>query len=209
MKKTAARSRSNPPTQLSASQRERPGFFNGRLLNEDDLRADQKSGKARPHLLNIVTCLRKVGLRGSVLFIDTKKNEVLSAARALAREFQRPLYLVDLSQAVSKYIGETEKNLRRVFTAADASGAILLFDEADALFGKRSEVKDSNDRYANMEATYLLQLIEEYRGLVIVASNRKKNIDAAFLRRFQFVIPLKPTRTDTTRKLKRRRTRRV
>jgi SpoVK/Ycf46/Vps4 family AAA+-type ATPase len=89
---------------------------------------------------------------------------------------------------VSKYIGETEKNLRRVFDAAEDGGAILLFDEADALFGKRSEVKDSHDRYANIEINYLLQRIETYRGLAILATNMKSALDAAFLRRLRFIV---------------------
>ncbi len=87
-----------------------------------------------------------------------------------------------------KYIGETEKNLRRVFDAAEGSGAILLFDEADALFGKRSEVKDSHDRYANIEVSYLLQRMEEYRGLAILTTNMRDALDLAFLRRIRFVV---------------------
>jgi SpoVK/Ycf46/Vps4 family AAA+-type ATPase len=89
---------------------------------------------------------------------------------------------------VSKYIGETEKNLRRVFDAAEDSGAILLFDEADALFGKRSEVRDSHDRYANIEVSYLLQRMEVYRGLSILTTNMKSALDTAFLRRLRFVV---------------------
>jgi SpoVK/Ycf46/Vps4 family AAA+-type ATPase len=98
------------------------------------------------------------------------------------------LYRVDLSQVVSKYIGETEKNLRRVFDAAEEGGAILLFDEADALFGKRSEVRDSHDRYANIEISYLLQRMESYHGLAILTTNMKETLDAAFLRRIRFVV---------------------
>jgi SpoVK/Ycf46/Vps4 family AAA+-type ATPase len=98
------------------------------------------------------------------------------------------LYRVDLSQVVSKYIGETEKNLRRIFDAAEGGGAVLLFDEADALFGKRSEVKDSHDRYANIEVSYLLQRMETYRGLAILTTNMKDAIDSAFLRRLRFVV---------------------
>jgi SpoVK/Ycf46/Vps4 family AAA+-type ATPase len=89
---------------------------------------------------------------------------------------------------VSKYIGETEKNLRQLFDAAEQGGAILLFDEADALFGKRSEVKDSHDRYANIEINYLLQRMEAYRGLAILATNQKNALDRAFLRRLRFVV---------------------
>jgi SpoVK/Ycf46/Vps4 family AAA+-type ATPase len=89
---------------------------------------------------------------------------------------------------VSKYIGETEKNLRRVFDAAERGGAVLLFDEADALFGKRSEVKDSHDRYANIEVSYLLMRMEAYRGLAILTTNMRKALDSAFLRRLRFVV---------------------
>ncbi|MCX6047084.1 MAG: ATP-binding protein, partial [Chloroflexi bacterium] len=95
---------------------------------------------------------------------------------------------IDLSQVVSKYIGETEKNLRRVFDAAEEGGAVLLFDEADALFGKRSEVKDSHDRYANIEVSYLLQRMEAYRGLAILTTNMKNALDPAFLRRIRFIV---------------------
>ena len=98
------------------------------------------------------------------------------------------LYRIDLSAVVSKYIGETEKNLRRVFDAAEDSCAILLFDEADALFGKRSEVKDSHDRYANIEVSYLLQRMESYRGLAILTTNLKAALDVAFQRRLRFVV---------------------
>ena len=89
---------------------------------------------------------------------------------------------------MSKYIGETERNLRRIFSAAERGGAILFFDEADALFGKRSEVKDSHDRYANIEVNYLLQAMEEFRGLAILATNRKSSLDSAFVRRLRFIV---------------------
>jgi SpoVK/Ycf46/Vps4 family AAA+-type ATPase len=110
------------------------------------------------------------------------------AAEVLARELRLDLYRIDLSQVVSKYIGETEKNLRRVFDAAEGGGAILLFDEADALFGKRSEIKDSHDRYANIEVSYLLQRMETYRGLAVLTTNLKSALDPAFLRRLRFVV---------------------
>ena len=106
----------------------------------------------------------------------------------LAAELALDLYRIDLAATVSKYIGETEKNLRRLFDAAEASGAVLLFDEADALFGKRSEVKDSHDRYANLEVAYLLQRMEAYRGLAILTTNLRSNLDRAFLRRLRFVV---------------------
>ena len=110
------------------------------------------------------------------------------AGEVLANELKLDLFRIDLSQVVSKYIGETEKNLRRVFDAAEDGAAILLFDEADALFGKRSEVKDSHDRYANIEVSYLLQRMEAYRGLAILTTNRKEALDPAFLRRIRFVV---------------------
>ena len=111
------------------------------------------------------------------------------AAEALASDLALDLYRIDLSATVSKYIGETEKNLRRIFDAAEQSGAILLFDEADALFGKRSEVSDSHDRYANLEMSYLLQRMEMYRGLAILTTNLKGALDHAFLRRLRFLVP--------------------
>jgi hypothetical protein len=110
------------------------------------------------------------------------------AAEVLARELRLDLYHIDLSRVVSKYIGETEANLRRVFDAAEDNGAILLFDEADSLFGARSEVKDSHDRYANIEVSYLLQRMEAYRGLAILTTNMRSALDPAFLRRLRFAI---------------------
>lgn len=133
----------------------------------------------------------RMGQRGlgiSALFAGASGTGKTMAAEVLARELRLDLYRVDLSQVVSKYIGETEKNLRRVFDAAEGGGAILLFDEADALFGKRSEVKDSHDRYANIEVSYLLQRMETYRGLAILTSNLKNTLDPAFLRRLRFVV---------------------
>jgi AAA+ superfamily predicted ATPase len=110
------------------------------------------------------------------------------AAEAIAKEVELDLYRVDLATLVSKYIGETEKNLKRLFDVAELSGAVLLFDEADALFGKRSEVKDSHDRYANIEVAYLLQRVEAYRGLAVLTTNMKSALDRAFMRRIRFVI---------------------
>ena len=107
------------------------------------------------------------------------------AAEVLACELGLDLYKIDLSSVVSKYIGETEKNLSRIFSEAETSNAILFFDEADALFGKRSEVRDAHDRYANIEINYLLQRIEEYEGVIILASNLRKNMDEAFVRRIE------------------------
>ena len=128
------------------------------------------------------------GLGIAALFAGESGTGKTMAAEVLARELRFDLYRIDLSAVVSKYIGETEKNLRRVFDAAEDGGAILLFDEADALFGKRSEVKDSHDRYANIEVSYLLQRMESYRGLAILTSNLKASLDAAFQRRLRFVV---------------------
>jgi hypothetical protein len=128
------------------------------------------------------------GLGLSALFAGESGTGKTMAAEVLANELHLDLYRIDLSAVVSKYIGETEKNLARLFDAAEDSGAILLFDEADALFGKRSEVKDSHDRYANIEVSYLLQRMEAYRGLAILTSNQKAALDAAFQRRLRFVV---------------------
>jgi len=128
------------------------------------------------------------GLGISALFAGPSGTGKTMAAEVLAGDLRLDLYRIDLASVVSKYIGETEKNLKRLFDAAEGTGAILLFDEADALFGKRSEVKDSHDRYANIEVSYLLQRVETYRGLAILTSNMKQALDPAFLRRIRFVI---------------------
>jgi len=128
------------------------------------------------------------GLGLAALFVGPSGTGKTMAAEVLARELELDLYRIDLASVVSKYIGETEKNLKQVFDAAETGGAILLFDEADALFGKRSEVKDSHDRYANIEVGYLLQRMEEYRGLAILTTNLKDSLDPAFLRRLRFVV---------------------
>ena len=128
------------------------------------------------------------GLGVSALFEGVSGTGKTMAAEVLALELDLDLYRIDLSQVVSKYIGETEKNLRRVFDAAETGGTILLFDEADALFGKRTEVKDSHDRYANIEVSYLLQRMEAYRGLAILTTNQRDALDQAFARRLRFVV---------------------
>jgi ATPase family associated with various cellular activities (AAA) len=122
------------------------------------------------------------------LFFGDSGTGKTMAGRVLAKELGLEMYRIDLAAVVSKYIGETEKNLGRIFEAADGSNAILFFDEADALFGKRSEVGDAHDRYANIEVAYLLQRIEAYPGAVILATNFRNNIDDAFLRRLDFAI---------------------
>jgi AAA+ superfamily predicted ATPase len=128
------------------------------------------------------------GLGITALFAGESGTGKTMAAEVIARELGLDLYRIDLAGVVSKYIGETEKNLRRVFDAAESGGAILLFDEADALFGKRSEVKDSHDRYANVEINYLLQRLEAYRGLAILTTNMKSAMDPAFTRRLRFIV---------------------
>jgi len=124
----------------------------------------------------------------NILFSGPSGTGKTMAAGIIAGEVGLDLYKIDLSGIVSKYIGETEKNLKKIFKEAETSNAILFFDEADALFGKRSEVKDSHDRYANIEINYLLQKMEEHEGIVILATNFKKNMDEAFLRRLHFTI---------------------
>ncbi|MFD4584341.1 ATP-binding protein [Streptomyces sp. NPDC058434] len=128
------------------------------------------------------------GLGVTALFAGGSGTGKTLAAEVVARELGLDLFVIDLSQVVSKYIGETEKNLRKVFDAAERGGALLLFDEADALFGKRSEVKDSHDRYANLEVSYLLMRMEAYRGLAILTTNMKQALDTAFMRRIRFVV---------------------
>jgi hypothetical protein len=148
------------------------------------------------------------GARGSgitALFAGASGTGKTMAAEVLAGELKLDLFRVDLSQVVSKYIGETEKNLSRVFDAAEEGGAILLFDEADALFGKRSEVRDSHDRYANIEVSYLLQRMEAYQGLAILTTNLRGALDPAFLRRIrylvQFPFPGRAERTEIWRRV--------
>jgi len=128
------------------------------------------------------------GLGISALFAGDSGTGKTMAAEVIANELRLNLYRIDLSAVVSKYIGETEKNLRQLFDSAENGGAILFFDEADALFGKRSEVKDSHDRYANIEINYLLQRMEAYRGLAILATNMKSALDTAFVRRLRFIV---------------------
>ena len=139
------------------------------------------------------------GLGISALFAGQSGTGKTMAAEVIANELRLNLYRIDLSAVVSKYIGETEKNLRRLFDAAEDGGMILFFDEADAIFGKRSEVKDAHDRYANIEINYLLQRMEAFGGLAILATNMKSALDAAFMRRLRFVVNF-PVPTTPERK---------
>lgn len=123
----------------------------------------------------------------TALFVGSNAA-AMKAAEVLANELGRDLYRVELGRVVSKYIGETEKNLERVFDAAERGGWVLYFDEADALFGKRTDVNDSHDRYANIEIGYLLERLEAFNGLAILATNRKAPLDEAFLRRVRHVV---------------------
>ncbi|GFO97076.1 AAA+ family ATPase [groundwater metagenome] len=141
-----------------------------------------------------------IGKGLNALFTGPSGTGKTMSAEIIARDAGLDLYKIDLSNVVSKYIGETEKNLSNIFKEAETSNAILFFDEADALFGKRSEVKDAHDRYANIEIGYLLQKMDEYEGIVILATNLSKNIDDAFLRRMQFVIEF-PFPDEKQRKL--------
>lgn len=124
----------------------------------------------------------------TVLFSGPNGTGKMMAAEVIANELFLNLYYIDLSVVVSEYIGETEKNLREIFDAAEESESILFFDEADALFGKRSEVKDNHDRYANIETNYLLQRMESYNGLTIISTNTPEIIDQAIVRRFKFIV---------------------
>jgi SpoVK/Ycf46/Vps4 family AAA+-type ATPase len=128
-----------------------------------------------------------------ILFIGAPGTGKKTLASLIGEQLGKDVYKIDLSMVVSKYIGETEKNLELLFARAEDKGWILFFDEADALFGKRTNVRDAHDRYANIEVAYLLERIEKYNGIVILATNMKGNIDEAFKRRFQTVInfPLK------------------
>ncbi len=128
------------------------------------------------------------GLGISALFTGESGLGKTFAAEVIANELRLDLYRIDLSAVVSKYIGETEKNLRRIFDTAETGGAVLLFDEADALFGKRTQVRDSRDRNANLETNYLLQRIEAYQGLAILTTNLYDAIDSAFMRRIRFIV---------------------
>ena len=134
-----------------------------------------------------------------VLFPGQDRPMRLAAAQTLGRSLEKKLYRIDLNAVVSQYIGETEKNIGRIFDAVKSSRAVLFFDEADALFGRRTDVKDSHDRYANVEINYLLRRSEKYSGLTIVAISNRSRINKTLLRRFHFIIPI-PRRRKMRRK---------
>lgn len=154
-------------------------------------RIDPRSRLGDVALLAQVRGLAQGG-SGVALFHGPSGTGKTLAALAIARELGTQVWRIDLASVVSKYIGETEKNIDAVFADAEQSGAVLLLDEADALFGKRSDVKDSHDRYANIETSYLLQRIEAFKGIAILTTNARQNIDEAFVRRLRFVVEFPP-----------------
>ena len=189
----ACRAQTRPRLDLLARRVEPVACWDDLVLPEAELAllrhiVDQVRGRG--------LALRSWGLaqpvtRGSAvtaLFAGGSGTGKTLAAEVIAHELELDMYRIDLAGVVSKYIGETEQNLRRVFDAAEEGGALLMFDEADALFGKRSEVRDSHDRYANIEVSYLLARMEDYRGVAILASNLRHALDDAFLRRLRFIV---------------------
>jgi len=190
---SAARAHSNPRlSSLARKIRPRYGWEDIVLPTDQKLLLNEliAAVRGRPKVLDDWGLAHKlVASKGvTVLFAGPPGTGKTMAAEVIALELGLDLYKIDLSTVVSKYIGETEKNLERVFNEAEASNAILFFDEADALFGKRSEVRDSHDRYANIEISYLLQRMEAYDGVTILSTNLRANLDEAFTRRLQFAI---------------------
>jgi len=152
------------------------------------------------HGRKLFSSRKRTDLRGGItaLFSGPSGTGKTMAAEALANHLKLDLYRIDLSQVVSKYIGETEKNLVRVFDKAEKNDSVLFFDEADALFGKRTGVRDSHDRYANIETNHLLQRMDAYDGLVILAANKKSTLDESIIRRLRFAVDFpKSTRDET------------
>jgi hypothetical protein len=205
----ACRSRSRPPLDDLAQRIVADASWDDLVLPDDE----------RATLLQIAAQVRRRttvyedwgfarrGARGlgiTAMFAGESGTGKTLAAEVLASELGLDLYRIDLSAVVSKYIGETEKNLRRVFQAAEQGSAVLLFDEADALFGKRTEVRDSHDRFANIEVSYLLQRMEAYRGLAILTTNQREALDNAFVRRLRFIVefpfPARPERAEIWRR---------
>ena len=157
----------------------------------DAIRAIALSARAEtgsPVSLGIASAPPGTGI--TALFVAPDRATAMKATAVLANELGRDVYRVDLGQVVSKYVGETEKNLSRVFDEAQRAGAVLFFDEADALFGTRTDVKDAHDRYANLDISYLLERLEQHQGLAILATNRRVNLDEAFMRRVRHVVNL-------------------
>lgn len=147
------------------------------------------AAKGVPSLTTAQVTAKRIKRGNGVLFYGPAITETSLAAAAIGKEMGCAVYRVHLSAIVSKYIGETEKNLDRLFKKAADKNVVLFFDEADALFGKRSDIKDAHDRYANLEVVYLLQKIEAHDGLVILATKTKDNIDTSFIRRLSYVVP--------------------
>jgi len=202
---TACRAKSNQNLRR-LTQKIQPKYTWGDIILPPDQKAQLREMcyylKYRPLVYGEWGFERKLSLgKGlNALFSGPSGTGKTMAAEIMANELQLDLYKIDLSQVVSKYIGETEKNLNQIFTEAQTSNAILFFDEADALFGKRSEVKDAHDRYANIEIGYLLQKMEEYEGITILATNLRKNMDEAFVRRLRFSVEFPfPDRDDRRR----------
>jgi AAA+ superfamily predicted ATPase len=148
-------------------------------------RAQRRAGAAEPRTLG-ASAPARTGV--TAVFAGSDSATRARAAGVLANELDRDLYRVDLSRVAGKYIGETEKNLTRLFDAAESAGWVLYFDEADALFGKRTDVNDAHDRYANIEVGSLLERLEAFDGLAILATNRKASLDDAFIRRIRHVV---------------------
>ena len=145
--------------------------------------------------------LTSLGRGTTALFAGPSGTGKTMAAQVLARSLGLDLYRVDLAGVVSKYIGETEKHLREVFEACERAPVLLLFDEADALFGKRTQVSDAHDRYANIEIDYVLQRMEQFDGVAVLATNRKGDLDTAFVRRLRFIIDFAPPTADERERL--------
>lgn len=192
---TAARAHSNPSLSNLARKITPRYGWDDIILPEDHLTILHEivdTVRGRPIVMEMWGVGKKLAASSgvSVLFAGSPGTGKTMAAEVIANELKLDLYKIDLSTVVSKYIGETEKNLEKIFTEAQSSNAILFFDEADALFGKRSEVKDAHDKYANIEIAYLLQRMEAYDGVTILATNLRANLDEAFTRRLQFALDI-------------------
>ena len=167
------------------------------------LRELQAQAAARARVLDDwrFSRLTSLGRGTTALFAGPTGTGKTMAAQVLARSLGLSLYRVDLAGIVSKYIGETEKHLRELFGACERAPVLLLFDEADALFGKRTQVSDAHDRYANIEIDYMLQRMEQFDGIAVLATNRKADLDTAFVRRLRFIIDFAPPTADERERL--------